>query len=71
MKTIIIVTGALLVLWGCSSIAGPYVTNISSDGRCNIVIEKDTVYLNGFTGIVSSGGTPSSITIRVCNPDKQ
>lgn len=55
---------------GCTS-AGPYVTNVSSDGRCNLVIEKNMVNMNAFTGAVSAGEAPFVQTIRVCNPDKQ
>ena len=57
--------GALaLVLIGCST-AGPFVTNISSDGQGNLIIEKNTVKFNSFTGNVSSGETPTTSTIRV------
>ncbi len=40
---------ALVVLTGCTT-AGPFVTNISSDGRGNLIIEKNTVHMNAFTG---------------------
>ncbi len=32
--------GIMLVLVGCSSKAGPFMTNISSDGHGGLVIEK-------------------------------
>jgi len=44
----------LIVLSGCSS-AGPYVTNISSDGAGGLIIEKCGAVMNGFTGTVSTG----------------
>jgi len=54
----------LLVGAGCTS-AGPYVTNISSDGNGNLVIEKDTVEFNYFTGVIHNGGNPTVMTIKV------
>lgn len=53
-----------LVLGGCTS-AGPYITNISSDGRGNLIIEKNTVHFNSFTGTVSSGANPTTQTVQV------
>lgn len=38
---------------GCTT-AGPYVTNISSDGRDGLNIEKCAVKLNAFMGVVST-----------------
>jgi len=55
---------AVAVLTGCTT-AGPFVTNISSDGRGNLIVEKNTVHMNAFTGAVSSGETPTVQTIRV------
>lgn len=60
----------IALLFGCSS-AGPYVTNISSDGKCNLIVEKNTVNMNAFTGNISAGDTPTIMTIRICNPEKQ
>ena len=42
-----------LAVAGCST-AGPFVTNISSDGNGGLVIEKTYVQYNGFTGTVSN-----------------
>ena len=42
-----------IILSGCSS-AGPYVTNISTDGRGGLTYEKCMVQYNGFTGTVST-----------------
>jgi hypothetical protein len=60
-------TGTLF-LSGCTS-AGPFVTNISSDGRGNLIIEKTNVKLNAFMGTVSNeGGTTT--TIKLIPEDK-
>lgn len=53
-----------LLIGGCTS-AGPFVTNISSDGRGNLVIEKNTVHHNNFTGTISLGDHPTTHTIRL------
>jgi len=36
---------ALIILAGCTSQAGPFVTNLSSDGQGNLVVEKCMVEL--------------------------
>jgi hypothetical protein len=59
-----------LLLGGCTS-AGPFVTSISSDGRGNLIVEKNTVHLNAFTGIMSSGDHPTTQTIRVVPEEKK
>ncbi|WP_095129664.1 hypothetical protein [Pseudomonas sp. Irchel s3h14] len=53
MKFNIVTLGLLAVLAGCTS-AGPYVTNISSDGRNGLNIEKCSVEMNAFTNTVST-----------------
>lgn len=58
----------LLILGGCSS-AGPYVTNISSDGQGNLIIEKNTAIFNSFTGTVSSGDNPTTTKVQVVPQD--
>ena len=45
---------ALAALVGCTT-AGPYVTNISSDGAYGLNIEKCKVELNAFLGVVNTG----------------
>jgi hypothetical protein len=55
----------LITITGCTTSAGPFVTDISSDGRGNIVVEKNTVVVNGFTGEVSVGEHPTQQVIRV------
>ncbi|MEA1605757.1 hypothetical protein [Pseudomonas spirodelae] len=44
---------AIVILAGCTT-AGPYVTNISSDGRNGLNIEKCAVKMNAFMGTVST-----------------
>ncbi|MCY1420604.1 hypothetical protein D9M71_362310 [compost metagenome] len=43
----------LVAVAGCTT-AGPYVTNISSDGRNGLNIEKCAVKMNSFMGTVSN-----------------
>ena len=56
---------------GCTTEAGPFVTNISSDGKGNILVQKNTVLVNGFTGTVSSGQNPTQEVIRVVPEPQQ
>jgi len=48
-----------ITLAGCTT-AGPFVTNISSDGRGNLNIEKAKVQFNSFMGVVSTTETTST-----------
>jgi len=60
-KSILLVS--VPVLAGCTT-AGPYVTNISSDGANGLNIEKCKVELNAFLGVVNTGDcTNSSIKL--------
>lgn len=56
----------LVTLAGCST-AGPFVTNISSDGRGGLNIEKQEVEYNWFLGVVGNKNT-SSQNIQLSNP---
>lgn len=49
----------VLVISGCTT-AGPYVTNISSDGNNGLNIEKCKVQFNAFLGVVSTGDCATS-----------
>lgn len=66
-KTIITfcVTGLLA---GCTT-AGPYVTNISSDGANGLNIEKCKVELNAFLGVVNTGDCTNS-SLKLTNPNR-
>ncbi|MGD7037224.1 hypothetical protein [Methylotuvimicrobium buryatense] len=50
---------AVIFLTGCTT-AGPYVTNISSDGNNGLNIEKCKVELNAFLGVVNTGDCSNS-----------
>ena len=54
----------IILLAGCST-AGPFVTSISSDGRGNLVVEKDSVEFNGWLGVVGNKGQPTTSTINL------
>jgi len=53
MKKLILLLTAVGIS-GCTT-AGPYVTNISSDGNNGLNIEKCKVELNAFLGVVNTG----------------
>jgi type IV secretion system protein VirB7 len=55
-------------LAGCTT-AGPYVTNISSDGANGLNIEKCKVELNAFLGVVNTGECSNS-SIKLINSIK-
>ena len=44
-----LLVGAVLMVAGCVSTAGPFVTNISSDGQGGLVVEKAMVEYNQWT----------------------
>ena len=60
----VILLVAVIMFSSCTT-AGPYVTNISSDGRGNLIVEKNTVHMNAFMGTVSSGDVPTTQVIRI------
>ena len=69
MNKVVILIGIsliLITLTGCST-AGPFVTNISSDGRGGLNIEKQKVQYNAFLGIVTTSETTNS-NIQLSNP---
>ena len=62
MKKLSLLLCALMIA-GCTT-AGPFVTNISSDGRGGLVIEKARVKLNFWTnGLETSDTTTSNIQL--------
>ena len=67
MKSIIL-AGLVLVITGCTT-AGPYVTNISSDGANGLTIEKCKVEMNAFMGVVSTGDCSTS-SLRLTTPNR-
>jgi type IV secretion system protein VirB7 len=58
MRGMLFALASCTVLAGCST-AGPYVTNISSDGDNGVNVEKCAVKFNSFTGTVSTGDCTS------------
>lgn len=77
MEKIIRITGIALAVAvavtvaGCTTEAGPFVTSISSDGKGDILVQKSTVVVNGFTGTVSTGSNPTQEVIRVVPEPQQ
>jgi len=61
---VLVVIAACAVSTGCTT-AGPFVTSISSDGRGNLIVEKNTVHHNAFTGTISSGDNPTTTSIKL------
>jgi len=59
---------SILLLSGCATTAGPFVTNISSDGKGNLIIEKSNVEYNPWMGVVTNKNSTSA-TIKVI-PEK-
>jgi hypothetical protein len=56
---------ALVVLAGCSSKAGPFVTNISSDGAGGLIIEKCMAKFDPWMSTVNNDScTSTSITLK-------
>ena len=49
----------VMFLAACTN-AGPFVTNISSDGHEGLVIEKCQVHMNAFMGTVSNDNCTTS-----------
>lgn len=54
----LMILAAALALSACTT-AGPYVTNISSDGAYGLTVEKCSVHMNAFMGTVSTGDCTS------------
>jgi hypothetical protein len=59
-----ITAAAIAALTGCST-AGPFVTSISSDGKGNLVVERNTVHINGLTGVISMDENPTTQVVKV------
>lgn len=53
MKKTFATLAAAAMLTACTT-AGPFVTNVSSDGRGGLTIEKCAVKMNAFMGTVSN-----------------
>lgn len=63
MKKILLIA-SIMALSACTN-AGPFVTNISSNGNNGLIIEKCQVHMNAFMGTVSNSNcTSTSIFIK-------
>lgn len=69
MKKSLFLILSVILISGCST-AGPFVSNISSDGKGNLIIEKQRIKHDGFSGIISTEDTTTQ-TIRVISEDKK
>ena len=59
------ITLAVCVLLSACTNAGPFVTNVSSDGNNGLVIEKCQLHMNAFMGTVSNENcTNTQIKLR-------
>lgn len=56
----LLVLAALFAVAGCSSNAGPFVTNISSDGKGGLIVEKCMVRLDRMINTVESSNCTNS-----------
>jgi hypothetical protein len=59
-----IMAAAMAALTGCST-AGPFVTNVSSDGKGDLIVERNMVHINGLTGVISMDENPTTQVIKV------
>ena len=60
------IVATAIALTGCST-AGPFVTNLSSDGGGGITVEKCMVHMNAFLGVVSNSDCTNT-SIRLSQP---
>jgi hypothetical protein len=69
MKLVVLIVMSLFIatLTGCTT-AGPFVTNISSDGRGGLNIEKAKVKFNSFSGVISTT-EETTTNIQLFNPN--
>jgi hypothetical protein len=67
----IMAAAAVAALTSCSSTAGPFVTNISSDGKGDLLVERSMVHVNGFTGMISTEGNPTTQVVKVLPEPQQ
>jgi hypothetical protein len=69
LKQAVLLGGSLLILgpmFGCASTAGPFITNISSDGDDGLVIEKCMARFDPWMSTVSNTQcTQTPIKLRV------
>jgi hypothetical protein len=64
MKRFSIIAGVIALMSGCASTAGPFITNLSSDGNGNLEVERCMVRLDRMINTGDNAECRSS-TIRV------
>ncbi len=69
LMLLLVVAGMLISVGGCTS-AGPFVTDISSDGEGRIIITKNTVVYDAFFGVIKDGNRPITYTIKLQSDDR-
>lgn len=60
MKKLLFTAAGLLVLSGCASTAGPFVTNISNNGDGDLVVEKCMVKFDPWMSVVNNSDCTST-----------
>ena len=67
MIVLMLIVSCLVISGCCTTTAGPFVTNISSDGKGGLNVEKAKVKFNCLTDELETCETTNS-TIQVNNP---
>lgn len=66
MKKLLLIVFALSAVSGCTTMSGPYVTNVASDGKDGLIVDKCMVSFDGFWGIISTTNCSSqTIPLKV------
>lgn len=68
MKKVALVSFMMALLTGCSSEAGPFVTDVSSNGMGGLTVEKCMVNLNRAINTVEADKC-SNVPVQVFNPN--
>lgn len=63
MKIAIVLLVAMLFS-GCTTLAGPFVTNVSHDGEGRLLVDRCNVTYNAFLGTVGNANCNSS-TVKI------
>jgi type IV secretion system protein VirB7 len=56
----------IFALTGCTT-AGPFVSNISSDGKGEVVVEKCMVHFNAFLGVIQNSDC-TNVKVKLIQP---
>lgn len=63
-RLLILIILCLIGLAGCIQSAGPFITDIAYDGEGNLLITKNMIVLDNFSGTISNGENPQTIIIK-------